>query len=173
MPKENVYVQLRTGVRVSRSKVTKGQPDRIGAGGHSALEGLYSKPMPPDVGTPPLPAADITSKDYIDRSMDAVRAQNDARFSEVLSEVRSLRDDVKRIPTLWQIFATVVSSMAVAAGLAFAAWAIAGDHFANGMNLADQRQEQLQRDQAQDQRLQETLDRMDAFISSQTSAPQQ
>ncbi|WP_313534527.1 hypothetical protein [Haematobacter sp.] len=33
---------------------------------------------------------DATTQAYIDRSMDAVRAQNDARFAEVLSRIDSL-----------------------------------------------------------------------------------
>lgn len=36
----------------------------------------------------------FTAKDYIDRSMDAVRAQNDARFAEMMTEIRSLHSDV-------------------------------------------------------------------------------
>lgn len=35
-----------------------------------------------------------TTKDYIDRSMDAVRAQNDARFAEMLSEIKSVHVDM-------------------------------------------------------------------------------
>lgn len=37
---------------------------------------------------------EVTTKDYIDRSMDAVRAQNDVRFAEVLAEVKNFHADM-------------------------------------------------------------------------------
>lgn len=36
----------------------------------------------------------ISTQAYIDRSLDAVRAQNDSRFSEMISEIRVMRSDM-------------------------------------------------------------------------------
>lgn len=52
---------------------------------------------PDNTGEPPkdgMARRDFTSKDYIDRSMDAVRAHNDARFAEMLSEIKSVHVDM-------------------------------------------------------------------------------
>lgn len=104
-----------------------------------------------------------TTKDYIDRSMDAVRAQNDARFAEVLSEIRDIRGLISSKPSTWQLVATVFAGAATILGVALAALSYGGDRFDGGVNLADQRQEQIQRDAEQDA----IIRRLDALLAAQ------
>ena len=73
---------------------------------------------------------DTETKRYIDAKVEAVSAKNDARFTEVLSELKGLREDGITWKQLWG--AAVATTVAVA-GLTLAALAIGGDRFDGGM----------------------------------------
>lgn len=111
----------------------------------------------------------ISSQAYIDRSMDAVRAQNDARFAEVLTEIKGVGVRLDHIEkgqiSPWQVWgAALTSFLAVLAVLAFG-----GDQFGLGAGLAEQRQGQIVRDQAQDEKLTEIITRLDALLAAQAT----
>lgn len=108
-------------------------------------------------------AEGINTQAYIDRSMDAVRAQNDARFAEVLSEIRDIRGLIASKPSTWQLVATVFAGAATILGVALAALSYGGDRFDGGVGIADQRYEQIQRDAAQDA----IIRRLDALLAEQ------
>lgn len=104
---------------------------------------------------------DTETQRYVDRSMEMVRAQNDARFSEVLSSIKDLKSDLdsKPIPpSLWQI--TGIAFAAI--GFTFAILAFASDRFDGGVAASGLVEDavkriseaQIARDEAQD----ETLD---------------
>lgn len=111
----------------------------------------------------------ISTQAYIDRSMDAVRAQNDARFGEVLSEIKGLGTRLDHIEkgqiSPWQVWAAALTGF----GAVLAVLAFAGDQFGLGSNLADQRFEQLQLDQSQNERIESILSRLDALLAAQAT----
>lgn len=102
------------------------------------------------------------SKEYVDLKTALTSAQNDARFSEVLSEIRSLRGLVEGKPSTWQMIGAVFAGAATILGVILAALAYGGDRFDGGIGLADQRQEQIQRDADQDA----IIKRLDALLAT-------
>ena len=115
---------------------------------------------------------EVTTKDYIDRSMDAVRAQNDARFAEVLGEIRGLRQDISEKPSVWQMTGVVFAGAATILGVALAALSYGGDRFDGGVGMADQRFEQIQRDAEQDAIIRRLDAPLDTQPTSSTQAPE-
>jgi hypothetical protein len=95
---------------------------------------------------------DTETKNYLDAKVDAVRAQNDARFAEVLSKIGALH------PATWQQNVAIAVG---AVGLGLAALALAGDRFDGGLaasSLLDKvTAEQAVRDTAQDAKLEQIL----------------
>jgi hypothetical protein len=81
----------------------------------------------------------VPMKDYVD-SRDA------AVTSDMHAEFANLRADMARLPTT----GTLITTALVIVGIILAAMAFGGDRFSAGISLADQRQQQLQRDAAQD-----------------------
>lgn len=126
--------------------------------------------------------SEITQKDYIDRSMDAVRAQNDARFDKVLNEIKTLEtkiDAIKSDAITWKgVWGAAAATTAAVGSLVLAVMAIGGDRFDGGMAASGvvsgvlQRQEE--RDQRQDEAMSEILSRIDALLAAQAtqSAPE-
>ncbi|WP_155987332.1 hypothetical protein [Paracoccus pantotrophus] len=123
----------------------------------------------------------ISPKDYIDRSMDAVRAQNDARFDKVLNEIKSLEfkvDAIKADAITWKgVWGAAAATTVAVAGLVLAVLAISGDRFDGGMAASSvvssviSRQEE--RDRRQDEILGEILKSVDALLAAQaTTTPQ-
>lgn len=108
---------------------------------------------------------DPASKEYVDLKTALTSAQNDARFSEVLSEIRSLRDLIEGKPSTWQMVGAVFAGAATILGVILAALAYGGDRFDGGIGLADQRQEQLRRDAAQDA----LISRLDVLLARQAT----
>lgn len=91
---------------------------------------------------------------YIDAKSDAVRAQNDARFAEVLTELRLIRETSVTRKEMWSATGTGV---AVVLGTLLAALAFAGDRFDAGITLSpalqEARNEQATVDGKQDEKL--------------------
>ena len=112
---------------------------------------------------------EITTKDYIDRSMDTVRAQNDARFAEVLGEIKDIGQRLQHIEniqlTARQLWGAVLTGAATVLGVMLAALAFGSDRFDGGVGLADQRLEQMQRDADQDA----IIRRLDALLAAQAT----
>jgi hypothetical protein len=81
----------------------------------------------------------VPIKDYVD-------ARDAAVTSDMHAEFAKLRSDLARLPST----ATLITTGLVIVGIILAAMAFGGDRFSAGISLADQRQQQLQRDQAQD-----------------------
>ncbi|MDE0389027.1 MAG: hypothetical protein OXI75_10040 [Rhodospirillales bacterium] len=115
----------------------------------------------------------ITMKDYVDAQIDKAIAQSDARFTDVMAELRSLRERSLSWRGMWS---AVALSTATLIGIILAALSIAGDRFDGGLaarGLLDPivvRQEE--RDNAQD----ETLGQILAIVEQlrddvQTGAP--
>ena len=70
---------------------------------------------------------------YVDAKTDATRAQNDARFAEVLTSISTLSDKIGGLPSARSNIATVVGTgFAIFLGLV-AVLAFAGDRFDGGM----------------------------------------
>jgi len=80
---------------------------------------------------------DRETKSYVDRSMDAVKAQNDARFIEVLSRL-------DQMPKFWPLVFSGFIGIAGAIGIVFAILSYASDRFDGGLSagviLEDSRQ---------------------------------
>lgn len=70
---------------------------------------------------------------YIDKSVEVVRAQNDARFAEVLAKLSG----IDRIPSAWQQFAALIGALAVTVGLVFTVLGLMGDRFSAGLSISE------------------------------------
>jgi hypothetical protein len=112
----------------------------------------------------------VETKDYIDAKVDAVRAQNDARFAEVLANVSVLSSKIDALPSpvsIWQIWGVALSTL----GLAIAIAAFASDRFDGGISasaVVDQATSQItanqaKRDAAQDAKLDLILEKLDGM----------
>lgn len=111
----------------------------------------------------------VDSQSYIDARTDAVRAQNDARFAEVLSEIRNVGTRLDHIEkgqiSSWQVWAAALTVF----GAGLAVLAFGGDQFGLGAGLADRQASQIERDQAQDAKLDGVISRLDELLVRQTA----
>jgi hypothetical protein len=89
----------------------------------------------------------VPLKDYVD-------ARDEAVESRLLAKL----DALPTTSTLWATAATIV-------GVILAAMAFGGDRFDSGIGMADQRQEQLQRDARQDKAVSEMNGKLDVLIN--------
>lgn len=101
---------------------------------------------------------DAETQRYVDKSMETVKAQNDARFAEVISRLDALKD----LPKFWPLVLSGVVVVAGAIGLVFTVLSYASDRFDGGVaasGLMDVMQkEQIARDAAQDAKLDQILE---------------
>lgn len=81
---------------------------------------------------------DLDTQNYIDAKTEATRAQNDARFAEVMSKLESIDRTTAKS---WTIYA---SAGALFLG-ALAVWAIMGDRFDGGVQVASVTSDQAAR----------------------------
>lgn len=116
---------------------------------------------------------DSLVKDYVDKSMETVRAQNDARFAEVLArlDVMDARLSSMKPFNIWQVVATVAGGVVAILGIGIAVLTFSSDRFDSGISSLGIVKEyvdgQRQRDAAQDARLDRiigTLESIDARI---------
>ncbi len=103
-----------------------------------------------DGGSP----VDAETKNYLDAKVDAVKAQNDARFTEVLTSLGAVSDKVDRIPKPIGFWA--LAGMAATGVIALVTiFGVMADRFDGGISAAgllDQlRAEQVERNQQQDE----------------------
>jgi hypothetical protein len=101
---------------------------------------------------------DAETKNYVDAKMDSVRAQNDARFAEVLARL----DNIK-VPSLWQL-------VSIGAGMVLAFVTVVGlmaDRFDGGLAassvIAPMTEAQNERDAIQDKKLDTILWKIEAL----------
>lgn len=81
-------------------------------------------------------SVDEETQRYIDAKTEATRAQNDARFSEVINNIARLSDKIDGMPSAKsQIVSTVATGFAIFLGL-IAILAFAGDRFDGGMSAS-------------------------------------
>jgi hypothetical protein len=108
-----------------------------------------------DGGGGTLPPVDI-----IDAKIEAAEARTDTKFAMLTGDLTAhfgdLKADLARKPGTGTLIGIAVAIVALLLG----ALAYGGDRLALGVGLADQRQEQLKRDQAQDKKFDEILDRL-------------
>jgi len=105
-------------------------------------------------------------KDYIDAQDDKTRAQNDARFAEVIARLETISATMIGQRQFW---AAAFTGIVATAGIILAALAISGDRFdgglaANGL-LAPLRDEQTKRDAVQDAKVDAILQKIDSLAS--------
>ena len=115
----------------------------------------------------------ISTQSYIDRSMDAVRAQNDARFSDVLSEVRAINVKLDHVPTTRAMIGSIIGGIVAAVTIGIGVMALFGASFNSGFSLSNIRATEERIDREQNERIDGILTRMDAFIASQEPVPTQ
>lgn len=86
------------------------------------------------------PEAPMVDKDYVDAKVGEMRAQNDARFAEVISklDVASVKMTAasEHMPTTSGMIASAAGAVVATVGLIVAIWAFAGDRFDGGMSAA-------------------------------------
>lgn len=82
----------------------------------------------------------MVDKDYVDAKAEATRAQNDARFSQVMSRLETLSMKLEtatlHMPTTSSMFGTAAASVIAIIGLGVAILAFGGDRFDGGMGAA-------------------------------------
>lgn len=104
--------------------------------------------------------APIASKDYIDAKADATRALNDARFAEILAELRVIRE--KSI-SRWEMWLAVVAL----AGVMIGALSYGASQFGIGASvsplIASLQEKQAQTDAAQDAKLDLIIQSLDGI----------
>lgn len=117
---------------------------------------------------------DTDTKNYLDAKVDAVKAQNDARFSEVLSGISRVSERVSNIatPMTWQQHALTTASVGlVLLGVVFAALSYASDRFDGGISasglLDEYSQSQASRDAAQDVQFTAILETLEKIRTAQ------
>lgn len=108
---------------------------------------------------------DAETQRYVDKSMETVKAQNDARFSEVLGRLDGLKAQIDHAPTplgLTQFLVGAISVAGVVLAVVFSVLAYASDRFDGGLAadaIKDQISlEQIERDKEQDAKLDQILE---------------
>ena len=114
---------------------------------------------------------DAETKNYLDAKMEAVKAQNDARFSEVLSRL----DGIKDLPKFWPLVAAIAIAAVTIIGISVTILSYASDRFDGGLgasSLVDAiTREQAERDAAQDAKLDKILGKLETLSVVQTPKP--
>ena len=117
------------------------------------------------------PTVDSETKNYLDAKMDSVKAQNDARFSEVLSRLDGLKD----LPKFWPLVSAIAIAAVTIIGISVAILSYASDRFDGGLGAAalvdSITKDQAQRDEGQDAKLDKILGKLDSLSVVQSPKP--
>lgn len=109
------------------------------------------------------PTVDAETKNYLDAKMDSVKAQNDARFAEVLSRL----DGIKDLPKFWPLVAAIAVATLSIIGISISIVSYASDRFDGGLSasaLIDViTKDQAARDVGQDAKLDKILGKLDSI----------
>ena len=101
---------------------------------------------------------DAETQRFLESKIETVKAQNDARFAEVISRLDALKD----LPKFWPLVISGVVIVAGAIGLVFTVLSYASDRFDGGIAasgiVSTLQQEQQARDAAQDAKLDQILE---------------
>jgi hypothetical protein len=96
---------------------------------------------------------DPSTKDYIDAHDEKTRAQNDARFAEVLAKL----DGIKDLPKFWPLVAAISIAAITIIGICVAVLSYASDRFDGGLGASSLisaiQAGQAERDASQDAKL--------------------
>ena len=103
----------------------------------------------------------ITIKDYVDAQVDKAIAQSDARFADVMAELRSMRERSLSWRGMW---GAVALSTATLAGIILAALSIAGDRFDGGLAASGLLEPIVERQERRDNAQDETLGQILAIV---------
>lgn len=76
---------------------------------------------------------DVTS--YVDSKIETVRAQNDARFEQVLARLSAIEGKLDEKPSRSAMYGTVALAAAAALGILFTVFQIAGSSFGTGAQV--------------------------------------
>ena len=114
---------------------------------------------------------DSEIKNYLDAKMDSVKAQNDARFSEVLSRLDGLKD----LPKFWPLVSAIAVATITIIGICVAILSYASDRFDGGLGasaLIDAITEgQAMREEGQDAKLDKILGKLESIPALQSPKP--
>lgn len=125
------------------------------------------QPDPPEPGLK-QGGGDGTSGGMAPSMKDYVDARDAQNLAEMKSEFEKLRSDIARLPTTWTMVAILVSIT----GVVLAALAFAGARFSAGLSVADARQQQLERDAAQDKAVTGINAKLDQLLKRQPAPDQ-
>ena len=129
------------------------------------LKAAPKRPRSFSGGTGGRRGVEAETKNYLDAKMDSVRAQNDARFSEVLSRL----DGIKDLPKFWPLVAAIAVAVVTIIGISVTVLSYASDRFDGGLAasaLIDQiTNDQAGRDAGQDAKLDKILGKLDSIAA--------
>ena len=105
---------------------------------------------------------EVPLKDYVDAQDEKTRAQNDARFADIMAELRGIRESSVSWRGVWGAAGTTIAALT---GIILGTLAIAGDRFDGGLSarslLTPILERQEYRDAKQDQKLDRILEALE------------
>lgn len=107
------------------------------AAGYQLVDDLPSEANDPIFAREEARMPGIDIKDYVDARTDMVRAQNDARFAELITEIRTVGAKLDHVPSTWTMIGTIIAAAVGAVGLVLGILAFAGDRFDGGVAASD------------------------------------
>lgn len=120
------------------------------------------------------PTVDSETKNYLDAKMDSVKAQNEARFSAVLSRLDSLSSKIDLLPKalgFWQLAGMGMTGVVILLTLL----GVFADRFDGGISayglLDTFAQSQKTRDEGQDAKLDRILGKLDTMTVAPPPGP--
>lgn len=118
-------------------------------------------------GEPPV---DAETQRYLDKSMESVKAQNDARFAEVLTRL-------DQMPKFWPSVLALVLTVFGAVGSVFAVLAYASDRFDSGVSsmgaVGDELNAQRQINSEQNERLNRIIHALESQVEQPQGSPEE
>lgn len=133
------------------------------AGGTSSLD-WTRKGNGSGGGGPPV---DTETKNYLDAKVDAVRAQNDARFAQVLARL-----DAMNPATWWQNAVVAATAVVALIGILLTVLSFASDRFDSGVSAMGAIEEQLDAQRETNAAQDERLDRVISALETIHAQPQ-
>ncbi len=123
-------------------------------------------------GTGGGPTMDAETKNYLDAKVDAVKSQNDARFSEVLMKLDGMSAKVDAIPKpvgFWALAGMAATAVVALIGIL----GVMADRFDGGIAAAGVMDQFAIEQQERDQEQSERIDRAISAIEAQNDRPQE
>ena len=124
------------------------------------------------------PTVDAETQRFVESKVETIKAQNDARFTEVLSRIDGVASKIDHAPkpvTFLQFLLGAAAALGVTLSIVFAVMAYASDRFDGGLAavaIKDQiATEQRTRDGTQDAKLNQIIETLGKFLPPQASEP--